>query len=89
MHPNYSFRCPFRVCGLDYPFTLQSACHSAGCLPSSLYTFPYGLGSGLPYPQTWASPNLTGFTQGFPPMQPLTRSTYPGSVRLDLADLVP
>ena len=21
MHPIYSFRCPFRVCGLDYPFT--------------------------------------------------------------------
>ena len=30
---HYSFRCPFRVCGLDYPFTPE------GCLPSSLYTF--------------------------------------------------
>jgi len=30
---HYSFRCPFRVCGLDYPFT------PVGCLPSSLYTF--------------------------------------------------
>ncbi len=30
---HYSFHCPFRVCGLDCPFTL------VGCLPSSLYTF--------------------------------------------------
>jgi hypothetical protein len=26
MHPIYSFRCPFRVCGLDYPFTQRGAC---------------------------------------------------------------
>ena len=31
---HYSFRCPFRVCGLDYPFTPLP-----GRLPSSLYTF--------------------------------------------------
>ena len=31
----YSFRCPFQVCGLDYPFTPFQ-----GRLPSSLYTFP-------------------------------------------------
>jgi len=31
---HYSFRCPFRVCGLDYPFT-----PAPGCLPSGLYTF--------------------------------------------------
>jgi hypothetical protein len=39
-----SFRRPFRVCGLDYPFA-----PATGRLPSSLYTFPMmGLGSGLP-----------------------------------------
>ena len=33
------------VCGLDYTFTLASG---RRCCPSSLYTFPFGLGSGLP-----------------------------------------
>lgn len=41
---HYSFRCPFRVRGLDYLFA------HGGRLPYSLYTFPgYGFGSGLPY----------------------------------------
>ena len=34
---HYDFRRPFRVCGLDCPFTLVE---DRGCLPSSLYTFP-------------------------------------------------
>ena len=33
------------VCGLDYTFTLA---RRRRCCPSSLYTFPFGLGSGLP-----------------------------------------
>jgi hypothetical protein len=44
----------YPVCGLDFPFTLDTLSRSLGCLPSSLYTFSQWLqsqrelGSGLP-----------------------------------------
>lgn len=39
---HYSFRYRFRVCGLDFAFI------RSGWRVSSLYTFPFGLGSALP-----------------------------------------
>ena len=35
----------YAVCGLDFVFI------RSGCSPSSLYTFPVGLGSALPSPE--------------------------------------
>jgi hypothetical protein len=42
---HFDFRRRLRVRGLDYPFTVAER---RRCCPSSLYTFPCGLGSGLP-----------------------------------------
>ena len=43
---HYDFRRPFRVCGLDCPFTQVK---DRGCLPSSLYTFPLVAGLARDY----------------------------------------
>lgn len=59
---HYSFRYLLRVCSLDCLFTRM------GYLPYSLYTFPVGLGSGLP---SQASPNLTGYTYQLLDKQPV------------------
>jgi hypothetical protein len=48
------------VCALDHPFTLV---FTLGREPSGLYTFPFGLGSGLPSALPGkASPTLTPST---------------------------
>lgn len=58
MLPSYSFRCPFRVCGLDCLFTPRLRGPAVQSLHLPQVT---GLGSGLPCPMTKAPPNLTGF----------------------------
>lgn len=52
----YSFRYPFQVWSLDYPFILnfQDVCHLV-----STPSLQAELGSGLPCPKTKVSPNLT------------------------------
>ena len=79
---HYGFRRPFRVCGLDCPFTQAFA---RGCLPSSLYTFPQLADLARDYHATTvvqASPSLTGITYRFPDKQPLDKETYLGNMRL-------
>jgi hypothetical protein len=44
---HYDFHRPFRVCGLDCPFTLITV--EGACRPVSTPSRPCGLGSGLPY----------------------------------------
>ncbi len=52
---HFGFRRPFRVRGLDYPFTRW------GCPPSSLYTFSLTeLGSGLPVLTDGGFPEFDG-----------------------------
>ncbi len=71
---HYSFRCPFRVCGLDYPFAPK------GRLPSSLYTFlqkEAWLGITLSYdiglPRIWQV-----ITDQLPDRQPFSIKSYQG-----------
>ncbi len=46
MRPTTAFAAPFEFVGWTIPSPPPEA---LGCLPSSLYTFPDGLGSGLPF----------------------------------------
>ncbi len=73
---HYSFRCPFRVCGLDCPFIqivldLELAIQSLH-LPMKTIKVIHWLGSGLPFQKEKASPNLASFTWELLPRQPYT-----------------
>jgi hypothetical protein len=62
----YSFHCQPKLF-VVWTFSSPSALPVKGW-PSSLYTFPFGLGSGLPSAlSVKVSPNLTRFTHGISP----------------------
>ena len=80
MHPLYSFRCPFRVCGLDYPFTPKGACR--------LVSTPSLAGLARDYRiqiTDLGFPEFDRYHLEVSPQAALDKLTY----HLDLANLVP